>query len=78
MRSINTKFSNALRYHQSLLGKNQKLKVQQFKVDQSVYAIIYIYIYIYDGCPLSFERDHLFYLMSSPPSPTSYLNCMCS
>ena len=29
---------------------------------------IYIYIYIYNGCPLGFERDHLLYLMYSPLS----------
>ena len=26
-------------------------------------------IYLYDECPLGFERDHLLYLMSSPLSP---------
>ena len=35
-----------------------------------------MYIYIYDGCPLGFKRNHLLYLMSSHPFPTPPLNCM--
>ena len=41
-----------------------------------IHVCTYIYIYIYDGCLFGFERDHLFYLMSSL-SPTPPLNCMC-